>query len=87
MAMNLRLPDALAEALRALAERTGRSQQDLVRAAVDSYVRDYDLTMYPAHIRAAVRPGRRSGVLPTAPRPATGHDPGAVLGELRAERL
>ncbi|MFD7156328.1 ribbon-helix-helix protein, CopG family [Kribbella sp. NPDC059898] len=35
MAMNLRLPDATAAALQAEAERTGQSQQQIVRDAVD----------------------------------------------------
>jgi hypothetical protein len=38
MATNLRLSPAAAEALRAAAERSGRSQQDLLREAVDRYL-------------------------------------------------
>lgn len=38
MAMNLRLSDDEALSLRAEAERTGRSQQDIIREAVDNHL-------------------------------------------------
>ena len=38
MATNLRLNESAAAAVRAEAERTGRSQQDVIRAAVDWYL-------------------------------------------------
>lgn len=38
MATNLRLSEAAARALRQAAEATGRSQQDLLREAVDRYL-------------------------------------------------
>ena len=38
MATNLRLRPATEEALRAASERTGRSQQDLIREAIDRYL-------------------------------------------------
>lgn len=38
MAMNLRLPPDTAEALRERAAETGRSQQELIREAVDAYL-------------------------------------------------
>lgn len=38
MSTNLRLSTEAAEALRAAARRTGRSQQDLLREAVDEYL-------------------------------------------------
>jgi hypothetical protein len=38
MATNLRLSEQAAAAVRAEAERTGRSQQDVIRAAVDQYL-------------------------------------------------
>ena len=38
MATNLRLRPATEDALRAAAERTGRSQQDLIREAIDQYL-------------------------------------------------
>jgi len=41
MAMNLRLPEELTARLRELSEKTGRSQQDLAREALQEYVRDY----------------------------------------------
>lgn len=48
MATNLRLRPEAAEALRAEAERSGRSQQDVLRAAVDTY-----LGIEPVHRRDA----------------------------------
>lgn len=65
MAMNLRLPDALAEALRALAEETGRSQQELAREALEEYVRDYRLRAYPKEIRHLITPARRQALDPS----------------------
>ncbi|MFM1917133.1 MAG: CopG antitoxin of type toxin-antitoxin system [Actinomycetota bacterium] len=59
MAMNLRLPEALAEALRALAQETGRSQQDLAREALEEYVRDYRLRAYPKEVRHLITPAQR----------------------------
>lgn len=38
MATNLRLSEQAAKAVRAEAERSGRSQQDVIRAAVDKYL-------------------------------------------------
>lgn len=38
MSTNLRLSDAAAEALRAVAQQSGRSQQDLLREAVDRFL-------------------------------------------------
>ena len=38
MATNLRLRPAAEEALRVASERTGRSQQDLIREAIDQYL-------------------------------------------------
>ena len=38
MATNLRLDERAASALRDMSERTGRSQQDLLREAVDRYL-------------------------------------------------
>lgn len=61
MAMNLRLPAELAEALRALAEETGRSQQELARDALVEYVTSYRVRSYPPHIRRLIVPaGRRA---------------------------
>lgn len=44
MATNLRLRPATEEALRAASQRTGRSQQDLIREAIDRY-----LELHPSH--------------------------------------
>lgn len=59
MAMNLRLPEDLADALRALADQTGRSQQDLAREALAEYVRDYPLRSYPKEVRHMITPASR----------------------------
>lgn len=58
MAMNLRLPEPLAQALRDLADQTGRSQQDLAREALEEYVRDYALRSYPKEVRHLITPAR-----------------------------
>jgi hypothetical protein len=58
MAMNLRLPEALALALRELAAETGRSQQDLAREALEEYVRDYRLRAYPKEVRHLLTPAQ-----------------------------
>ncbi|NAZ82103.1 ribbon-helix-helix protein, CopG family [Kineococcus sp. R8] len=49
MAMNLRLTDEEAEALRRRAEQEGRSMQEVARAAIGEYVSDR-----PARLRAAI---------------------------------
>ena len=59
MAMNLRLPEGLASALRQLSEETGRSQQELAREALEEYVRDYRLRGYPKEVRHLVTPAAR----------------------------
>ena len=58
MAMNLRLPEELANALRELSEETGRSQQELAREALEEYVRDYRLRAYPKEVRHLITPAR-----------------------------
>lgn len=80
MAMNLRLPEELADALRALADQTGRSQQDLAREALHEYVRDYPLRAYPKEVRHMITP---------ASRPFGDIDPevGAVLRRIGSDRL
>ena len=49
MAMNLRLSDAEADALRRKAEEEGRSMQEVARTAISEYVTDR-----PARMRAAI---------------------------------
>lgn len=56
MAMNLRLPEELATALRDLAQQTGRSQQDLAREALEEYIHDYPLRAYPKEVRHLITP-------------------------------
>jgi metal-responsive CopG/Arc/MetJ family transcriptional regulator len=56
MGMNLRLPDELANRLRSLAQDTGRSQQALIREAIELYLRDYKVQAYPPEIRYAITP-------------------------------
>ena len=53
---NLRLPEHLASSLKALAEETGKSQQALIREAIEMYLRDYRLQAYPPEIRHAITP-------------------------------
>lgn len=80
VAMNLRLPEELASALRELAEQTSRSQQDLAREALEEYVRDYPLRAYPKEVRHLITP---------ASRPSTPVDPEvlALLKSIGRERL
>ena len=58
MAMNLRLPEELAAGLRELSEKTGRSQQELAREALEEYVRDYRLRNYPKEVRHLITPAQ-----------------------------
>ena len=80
VAMNLRLPEELANALRELSEETGRSQQDLAREALEEYVRDYPLRAYPKEVRHLITP---------ASRPSTPVDPEvlALLKSIGRDRL
>jgi len=83
MAMNLRLPEELATALRALAEQTGRSQQDLAREALEEYVREYPLRAYPKDIRHLITPAAG----PDTGAPSwEGVDGAALLEQLLADR-
>lgn len=56
---NLRLPEHLASSLKKLAEETGKSQQALIREAIEMYLRDYRLQAYPPEIRHAITPASR----------------------------
>lgn len=61
MAMNLRLRPEVAEALRAEAERTGLSQQEILRQAVDAHLGLADSprpTTYPDWVIPPERPYR-----------------------------
>lgn len=80
VAMNLRLPEELASALRDLSEETGRSQQELTREALEEYVRDYALRAYPKEVRHLITP---------ASRPSTPVDPEvlALLKSIGRDRL
>ena len=60
VSMNLRLPDHLATSLKALAQETGKSQQALIREAIEMYLRDYRVQAYPPEIRHAITPASRS---------------------------
>ena len=71
MATNLRLSPAAAEALRAAAERSGRSQQDLLREAVDRFLglpgkTDLDRAIESGRVKrpSAFRDVRPLGALP-----------------------
>lgn len=83
MAMNLRLPDELADALRGLAEQTGRSQQDLAREALAEFIRDYPLRAYPKEVRHLITPA--AGPDTGAPSWA-GVDGAALLAQLLEDR-
>ena len=89
MAMNLRLPEELANALRELAEETGRSQQELAREALEEYVRDYRLRDYPKEIRHLITPapeGSWSDAILLDPPLPEGTDVQKLLEEQRQER-
>ena len=89
MAMNLRLPKDLAEALRSLSDRTGRSQQDLAREALGEYVRDYPLREYPREVRHLITPapvGSWSDVVLLDPPLASDTNVQALLADQRDER-
>lgn len=83
MAMNLRLPHELADALRGLAEQTGRSQQDLAREALAEFIRDYPLRAYPKDVRHLITPA--AGPDTGAPSWA-GVDGAALLAQLLEDR-
>lgn len=87
MAMNLRLPDEAASSLRALSERTGRSQQQLVREAVEEYLRDYELRGFPPEVRHLLTPAARA-FEHVAPQPLGDDDitSAQALHDLRADR-
>jgi len=89
VAMNLRLPEALASALRELSEETGRSQQELTRAALEEYVRDYRLRAYPKDVRHLLAPaptGSWADVVVLDPPLPPGTDVAQLLEEQRQER-
>ena len=73
MATNLRLRDDVVEALRRASERSGRSQQNLIREAVDQYL---GLVDDPTDLDRAVAQGRVRPPSPfrdVRPGPAGGH--------------
>ena len=89
VAMNLRLPEELANALRELSEETGRSQQELAREALEEYVRDYRLRAYPKEVRHLITPapeGSWSDAILLDPPLPEGTDVQRLLKEQRQER-
>jgi hypothetical protein len=89
VAMNLRLPEELASALRELSETTGRSQQELAREALEEYVRDYRLRDYPKEVRHLITPapeGSWVDAIVLDPPLPSGTDVAALLKEQRQER-
>ena len=89
VAMNLRLPEVLARALRELSEQTGRSQQELTREALEEYVRDYRLRAYPTDVRHLITPapaGYWADVVVLDPPLPPGIDVARLLEEQRQER-
>ena len=89
MAMNLRLPEELASALRELSDETGRSQQELTREALEEYVRDYPLRAYPSDVRHLITPAPKGSwaeaILLDPPLPEV-TDVQKLLAEQRQER-
>ena len=89
MAMNLRMDPELADGLRALADETGRSQQDLAREAIAVFVREYRLRAYPPEIRHLITPAKRpSRHIPPEDRLPVpdGWDSTTVIREMRGDR-
>ena len=82
MATNLRLRPAAEDALRAAAERTGRSQQDLIREAIDQYLElvearqhtDYDQLVAAGLVIPSRIPFRRATTKLTLPEGVTTAD-------------
>jgi hypothetical protein len=66
MATNLRLSEDAAAAVRAEATLTGRSQQDVIRSAVDAYLSDPDRST-PAYVRRSHKSARDEIVAPRTP--------------------
>lgn len=60
MAVNVRMNEELSGELRALAQETGRSQQDLIREAISDYVRNYKLRGFPPEVRHLLTPGKKA---------------------------
>ena len=89
MAMNLRLPEELASALRELSDETGRSQQELAREALEEYLRDHPLRAYPKEVRHLITPAPEGSwaeaILLDPPLPE-GTDVQELLEEQRQER-
>jgi predicted DNA-binding protein len=88
MGMNLRLPDELASRLRSLATQTGKSQQVLVREAIEMYLRDYQLAAYPPEIRHAITPASRllSEILSELPAPTGWSGEKSIVETIREMR-
>lgn len=88
MGMNLRLSDPLAASLRDLSTQTGKSQQALIREAIEMYVRDYRLQAYPPEIRHAITPASRllSEILSELPPPTGWSGDKSVVETIREDR-
>ena len=88
MGMNLRLPDELANQLRSLAKETGKSQQVLIRDAIEMYLRDYQLQAYPPEIRHAITPASRllSEILGELPPPTGWSGEKSIVETIREDR-
>lgn len=93
MAVNLRLDQETEEALRAEAQRTGRSQQELLREAVGRYLgliptqgpaNDLDELIAAGKVKRARTPYRAPRRRLTLPEGMTTAD---LLDETRAERF
>jgi hypothetical protein len=86
MAMNLRLRPDAAAALKAEAERTGLSQQEILRQAVDERLGlgEKPRDVLPSWIEPPARPYREATAILTLPAGRTSLD---ILNDLREERV
>lgn len=86
MAMNLRLPDDLATELRERSDATGRSQQEIVRSAIETYLRDALQPDLSPWLRANIRPPIGPHVPLSTDRRVTGPTGAALTAALLSDR-
>lgn len=86
MAMNLRLRPEQASALKAESDRTGLSQQEILRRAVDEHLGLVEKTRdeLPAWVEPPARPLRAISPVYRLPEDVTIE---SILDEIRADRL
>ncbi|MCX6432254.1 MAG: ribbon-helix-helix protein, CopG family [Actinobacteria bacterium] len=86
MAMNLRLPDDLAAELRQRSEITGKSQQEIVRSALETYLHDALRSDLSPWLRANIRPPIGPHVPLSTDRRVTGSTGSALAEALLSDR-